>query len=130
MKLSGILEWAKLDQADDTFGDPKWKITLRPDPNSIEKILEMKAQGVKNNLGKDEKGFKITFSRPVSKVMRGELVNFDPPEVTDIHGDSLPSKIGDGSKGDVIVTLYSHSTPGGGKAKAARLDGVKVKELV
>lgn len=130
VKLSGSFEWAKTIHPDDKFGEPKWKVTLRPDQMSVEKILEMKAEGVKNTLGKDEKGFKINFSRPVSKVMKGEVVKFNPPVVTDMTGEPITDKIGDGSEGDLYLTLYSHSTPGGGKAKAARFDGLRISKLV
>jgi hypothetical protein len=47
-------------------------------------------------------------------------------------GSPLPSgaSIGNGSDVTVLLEVYTHGTPGGGSAVAARLEGVRVDNLI
>ena len=56
---------------------------------------------------------------------------FPPPEVLGPDGKTpITDLVGNGSKVTVKLETYTHNTPGGGKAIAARLAAVKVEELV
>ena len=120
--------WA-YTQAPDPWGS--WCITLYPESEALEKIRELQAKGLKNVLKKDEEGWFIKFRRPQSKEIRGRIVPFTPPEIVMEDGKTpLQGAIGNGSDVTVKLEVYPHSTPGGGKAVAARLYGVMIHNLV
>lgn len=126
--LQGKAKWARV-----TTPDPwgNWKITLYLTPDSYNEVMRLKAEGLKNIIKKDEDGHHVTLRRPVNKEIKGKLVGFAPPEV--INPDGTPLRdvlIGNGSDVTVKLEVYSHKTPGGGQAKAARLQGVRVDNLV
>jgi hypothetical protein len=108
----------------------KWKHVLYLDPESLEKVRELQAQGVKNVLKKDEEGYYTTFSRPGQKVYKGIVKGLAPPEILDgslpkmADGSYPPMRpdvmVGNGSDITTVLEVYEHGTPGGGKAKAAR----------
>lgn len=126
--LQGKAKWARL-QTPDPWGN--WKITLYLTPDSYNQMSALKNEGVKNIIKKDEDGYHVTLRRPVNKEMRGKLQGFAPPEV--INPDGTPLRdvlIGNGSDVTVKLEVYSHKTPSGGYAKAARLQGVRVDNLV
>ena len=108
-----------------------WSATLHPDAKSLEIIRDLQAEGMKNTLKKDDDGYYTKFRRPVSKMMRGKVQAFTPPEVIDKDGKPLDGKkIGNGSDITLKLDVYEHGTPGGGKAKAARLEAVRVDNLI
>lgn len=126
--IKGKLSWVKVNRPNDWGA---WTVTVHPDQASLEIIRELQAQGLKNVLKKDDDGYNITFRRPTSKMIRGKVVGYAPPEVIDKDGNPLHGiNIGNGSDGIVKLEVYQHGTPGGGKAKAARLKTVKVVNLV
>ena len=108
----------------------KWSLVLYPDAEALEIIRDLQAQGVKNTLKKDDDGYYITLGRPTEKVMRGKVVAFTPPLVLDTEGNQTTSPIGNGSDVKVKMEVYSHGTPTGGKAKAMRLQGVQILNLI
>jgi hypothetical protein len=111
------------------WGD--WNVTFYPDGNALEEIRDMQANGLKNILKKDENGYYITFKR-AHRVERGDktFVNTPPSVVASDGQTPVTDLIGSGSKVTVKLETYSHGTPGGGRAIAARLAGVQVDELV
>ena len=125
--VQGKLSWVRCDKPDE-WG--KWKATIHPTPASLEKIRELQAEGLKNVLKKDEDGYFIAFSRPTQKMIKGKVVGLIPPSVVDENGAPFNKPIGNGSDGILKLEVYQHSTPGGGKAKAARLESVKVTNLI
>lgn len=127
--VRGKLSWVRTTQPNE-WG--KWTCTIHPDNASLETIRELQGQGVKNVLKKDDDGYFTTFSRPTQKMMKGKVVGLTPPEVLDKEGKPLAKDIlvGNGSDGIVKLEVYSHGTPGGGKAKAARLMAIKVENLI
>lgn len=127
--LKGKAKWAhRLFQPDLEFN--KWSTVLYPDKESLEKIRDLQAEGVKNVLKKDDDGYYTTFSRPTQKLMKGKVVAFTPPVVTDKDGQPFTDPIGNGSDITIKLEVYQHGTPGGGKAKAARLMAVRVDNHV
>lgn len=126
--VQGKAKWAKLQQPDE-WG--KWKIVLYPNPESLEMIRDLQAQGIKNVIKKDEDGYYTTFSRPTSIQAKGKVVGLAPPEVLEADGKTVfKNLIGNGSDVTLKLEVYQHGTPGGGKAKAARLMSIRVDNLV
>lgn len=127
--IKGKLSWVKT-QVPDEWG--KWKVTVHPTPESLEKIRELQGEGIKNVLKKDDDGYKCTFSRPTQKMVKGKVIGLTPPEVLQADGKTPLTGVlvGNGSDGTVKLEVYQHGTPGGGKAKAARLLSIKVDNLI
>lgn len=108
-----------------------WSVVLHPDAESLEIVRGLQAEGMKNTLRKDDDGYYTKFRRPVSKKIGNIVKTFKPPEVIDKDGRPMDGlKIGNGSDLTLKLEVYQHSTPGGGKAKAARLESVRVDNLV
>jgi hypothetical protein len=127
--VKGKTKWFRHDVPDREY--QKWSHVLYPDPDSLEKIRDWQAQGMKNVLKKDEDGWNISFSRPVSKVYGGNVTTFQPPLVVDAEGKPLRNvSIGNGSDVTTKLEIYSHKTPGGGKAIAARWESTRIDNLV
>ena len=127
--IQGKISWLK-NTVPDEWG--KWKVTIHPNAESLEKIRELQTEGIKNVLKKDDDGYYTTFSRPTQKMIKGKVIGFAPPEVLQADGKTPLTGIlvGNGSDGTVKLEVYSHGTPGGGKAKAARLLSIKVDNLI
>lgn len=127
--IQGKLSWVKVTVPDE-WG--KWKVCVHPNEESLNKIRDLQAEGIKNVLKKDEDGYYTNFSRPTQKMMKGKVVGLAPPEVLQADGKTPLTGvlIGNGSDGVVKLEVYSHGTPGGGKAKAARLLSIKVDNLI
>jgi hypothetical protein len=131
--VKGKVKWFKPHVVDNRFGDAKWKHVLYPDAESIEKINKLKEQGLKNIIKKDEDGYYVTFSRPFERKLKdGTRVGMMPPEV--LGKDGIPLKegilVGNGSDVTTKLEVYSHASPGGGKAKAARWLSTRIDNLV
>lgn len=127
--IQGKLSWLKFTVPDEWN---KWKVTIHPNAEGLEKIRELQTEGVKNVLKKDEDGYFTTFSRPTSKMIKGKVVGLAPPELLQADGKTPLTGVlvGNGSDGVVKLEVYSHGTPGGGKAKAARLLSAKIDNLI
>lgn len=128
--LKGELWYARTDTPEtDPWGNTNYKVTLYPDKESLSNIMELQTQGIKNNLKKDDKGYYITYKRPHEKKMKGKNVELGQPRVLNADGTSLSDFIGNGSKGEVKLEIYEYAFQGR-KSKAARLDSIKVNELI
>lgn len=127
--IQGKLSWVKV-QTPNEWG--KWTVTVHPNNESLEKIRELQGEGMKNVLKKDEDGYFTQFNRPTQKMMKGKVVGLVPPEVLQADGKTPLTGVlvGNGSDGVVKLEVYSHGTPGGGKAKAARLLSIKIDNLI
>lgn len=109
----------------------KWSVQIHPNDLGLEKIRELQGQGLKNTLKKDDDGYHCNFSRPVTKETRtGKVLSFAPPEVFDKDGVPFEGSVGNGSDVTLKIEIYSHDTPGGGKAKAARWTSARIDNLV
>lgn len=125
--FQGKLKWPKLDRVND-WG--KWTVVLYPDAKALERIRELQAEGVKNVIKKDDDGYYTTLSRPNTKLIRGKVVAFDPVKIVDKDIQPFIGSLGNGTDATVKVEIYSHPTPGGGKAKAMRLESIRIDNLV
>lgn len=127
--LTGTLYWVMTDNPDPLYND--YRTTLYPDQASLPKAMDLQSQGVKNTLRKDDIGYNLIYRRRHEQDMRGKKVVLGPPQVAKADGTPLKgSEVGNGSKGAIILELYSHKTPQGRQSKAARLASVRVDELV
>lgn len=113
----------------------KWTCTIHPDPESLEKARELQAAGVKNVIKKDEDGYNVTYSRPFEKEFKDRAgvtrkIGFTPVVVLDRDLQPFDGLIGNGSDITVKLEVYTHGTPSGGKAKAARLASIKIDNLI
>jgi len=128
--VSGKMSWVRVVKPDLTYNC--WSVTLHPDTTSLEKIREWQGDGLKNQIKKDDDGWFAKFRCNVSRERKdGSIWTFEAPKVVDKDGRPFDgSIIGNGSDGTLKLEVYEHPTPGGGRAIAARLVGVKVDVLV
>lgn len=109
----------------------KWSVQIHPNDKGLEIIRDLQAQGVKNQLKKDNDGYYTSFSRPVTKeTSTGKILSFTPVEVFDADGNPFDGLVGNGSDATLKLEVYSHATPGGGKAKAVRWVSARIDNLV
>ena len=118
--LSGKAKWARLFTPDEKYKN--YKIDLALDDASKETFVE---SGMTMQSKAQEDGIFITFRRPESKVIKDELVKFDPPLVTDGDGNKVESLVGNGS--DVTIKVVVYDTV---KGKGHRLEAVRVDNLI
>lgn len=128
--IQGKLSWAKLVIPDQMYNC--WAVTIHPIPASLDLIRDMQAEGLKNVIKKDEDGYYVKFRCPVSRQRKdGSVWAFKQPDVLDQDGNPMDGNlVGNGSDGTIKLEVYEHLTPGGGKAIASRLVGVRVDNLV
>lgn len=124
--FQGKCKWAKPDKPN-KFGN--WSIDFYPTPKDLDRIKEL---GLKNRVKTDKEGDGeyVSFSRPTSKVIKGKVVGFAPPQVVDAQGMPLNVHIGNGSDVTIKVDYYSYETPSKEKGHAARWSGVRIDNLV
>lgn len=131
MDLKGKLMWCRLVDLN-RYG--KWSLDLYPDAESLEKLRELQAEGVKNIIKKDDDGYHVQISRPPTiEFAKGAVLSVTPPRIRDKDKNPLPANvlIGNGSDGTVTVETYVHRIPNTEKrAKAMRLFGVTVDNLI
>jgi hypothetical protein len=128
IEVQGKSRWAHLLQLN-KYG--AWSIELFPTRDSLEIIRELQADGLKNVLKKDpEDGWYIAFRREPTKKIRGAIVNFPAPMVMDAEGKKFTGEVGNGSDVTITLEVYTHGTPSGGTAVAARLKAVRIDNLV
>jgi len=123
----GTAKWAQLglgptpeDNADKEY--KSWKLNLYLSDDSWEDFAR---SGLQLKAKEDEDGRYVTFRRPFSKVIKDDLVKFEPPKVTDAEGVGFRDYIGNGS--EVIIKVATFDTR---KGRGHRLEEVKVVTLV
>lgn len=118
--LSGKAKWARLFTPDDKYKN--YKIDLALDDTSKQTFVE---SGMTMQAKQQDDGTYITFRRPEAKLIKNELVKFDPPTVTDASGNKVESLVGNGS--DVTIKVVVYDTV---KGKGHRLEAVRVDNLI
>lgn len=110
----------------------KYSMVLHPNAESLEKIRDLQAEGVKNVIGKDDDGYFVRLSRPSEIKIDGKIKGLVPPEVFGPDGNPLRDVlIGNGSDVTVKMEVYLHKVPASDKkAKAMRWLAIKVNELI
>src|SRR5438045_2345113 len=62
----------------------KWSLQFYPNQDSLERLRELQAEGLKNIMKKDEVGYHMQISRPVSiEFSKGVATPVLPPKVRD-----------------------------------------------
>ncbi len=109
----------------------KYAVQIHPNVKDLEVIRELQSQGLKNVIKKDDDGYYISFTRPVTKEYQsGRIQSYAPPTVTDKDGNIYEGQVGNGSDATLKLEVYEHATPGGKKAKAARWVSARIDNLV
>lgn len=114
--LDGTALFSHLNKPNE-WGNYTLKLTM--DDENYTKYSELKL-GLETH-----EGNAVFFRRPHSKIIKGELVEFGPPEVVDIDGKPFNKMIGTGSK--VAIKISSYDTI---KGPGHTLLGVQVVDLV
>lgn len=129
--LKGKVKHCRHIQPDTGFEPHKWSVNFYPDEESLNKIKELKKEGVQNHLKNDDDGWWMKFSRPTERVFKGVKEGLAPPRVIDKNGVPIEVRIGDGSDGVISLEVYQHKTPQPGIfKKAARWRGLRVDNLI
>jgi hypothetical protein len=109
----------------------KYSVQIHPNAEGLEKIRELQSRGLKNTIKKDDDGYFVNFTRPVSKEYKtGKIQTFAPPTVTDKDGNIFEGQVGNGSDVTLKLEVYEHATPAGGRAVAARWASARIDTLV
>lgn len=157
LEFEGKVAWAQVYEPDNAFGATNWKLNLFPkDDNEWARIKAagiQKRQQENNDPSKGPTGKFIQFTRPANKVIKGNMVCFTGPIITN-HDDAVivdyidaetekrifsydpndknkvvrrgkPIAIGNGSDVKIRVAVYDTL-----KGKGQRLEAVKVLNLV
>jgi len=128
IKIKGKTKWFKY-AALNKFG--KWSHDLYPDAESLEKLRDLQAEGMKNVIHKDDDGYWITFSRQPFITKRDQSKTPLAPPVVMKDDKPFHENVGNGS--DVVTTLevYQHNVPNSTKkAKAVRWYGSDIVNLI
>lgn len=134
--LEGDFTWIKCNpEYPEVFEGPdgekkSWSATIHPVPASLEKIREMQADGIKNKLKRDEKGWFAKFSIPTEKKNKktGKVIEvYKAPTIVDNDGKVITDRIANGAKGFMKLNFYEHKA-GTGTSFAARLVGLKLTD--
>ncbi len=136
--LQGKCTWNYLTMPDAQFGEPKYKIKLYPDAASYEKILKLKEPpAIMNVIGKDDDGYFINISRPVTINNRGKMQALPLPQILDgknplPNGGFAPldARVGHGSDVTVKCEVRSYNTKAKTAGRSLRLTAVRVDNLV
>lgn len=109
----------------------KWNTLLYPDEESIQKIKDLKKQGVQNQLKMDDDGWHINFSRPLERKWSGQVEAMEKPKVIFKDGTPCEVSVGNGSDGVISLEVYSHKTDRPGEyKKAARWKGARLDNFI
>jgi hypothetical protein len=117
--FSGTAKFPRLGSTDD-WGNYSIGVILDPPSQA-----EFDVSGLRLQPREYDGDTFITFRRPDSKPIKGEIVKFGAPKVIDAAGTPVTALVGNGSKVTVKVAVYDSL-----KGKGHRLDTVRVDELV
>lgn len=128
--LKGKVSWVRYITPDEKFG--KWSVRLHPDEESLKTLQTLQMEkAIKNQFKKDEDGYYMQFSRPISRKIKGKEIAMTPPVVLNADGTPMEGvAIGNGSDGIVKLEVYSYPTPTGGRGYAARWDSLRIDNLI
>lgn len=118
--LSGKTKWAKLRKPDDKYNN--FQLPLYLDKKSWELYDTL---GLSLSKKKDDDGDFVTFKRPVSKLIKNEIVEFGPPKVLSKDNSEFDGLVGNGSEVTVKISVYDTM-----KGPGHRLETVRVEKLV
>jgi hypothetical protein len=131
--INGIAYWASIQKPNTKF-EPKWCIDVVVSKDEAEKFSDLckslKETGKETlpKITKDEEkgGFVIRFEQ---KVARADGSSNNPPRIINADGEPFTDLVGNGSKVDVLYSLYKAEYKGKTWIKPG-LRGVKILDLV
>lgn len=151
VKMTGKVYWAKVYEPDVAFGASNFKIDFFPETE--EDWEKFKKSGIQKGVKENENGKYFQLVTPSYKMIKGDIVNFTGPIVTDADGGVIvdyvnsetnarvrsytnsekskvtrrgnPISIGNGTKVEVTVVVFDTF-----KGKGHRLQEIKILELV
>ena len=118
--LTGKVKWVKVRKPDEKYNN--WTLNFYPDDRS-RKIYD--ESGLQIRYKQDDDGEFLIFRRPAEKLIKGEVVKFDPPKVWDAKNQPFDGIIGNGSEATVKVAVYDTI-----KGKGHRWEAIRVDKLV
>ena len=126
--IQGKASWFRAKQPNQW---DKYSVQIHPNAEGLQIIRDLQAKGLKNTVKKDDDGYFVNFTRPVSKEYKsGKRQTFAPPTVVDKDGNSYDGQVGNGSDVTLKLEVYEHATPAGKNAVAARWASAKIDNLV
>lgn len=118
--LSGKSKWARVYKPDEEYDNTYVVVYL--DDESWEKFDKL---GLGLQPKTDDEGRHVKFRRPMTKMIKGEAVEFGLPKVVDKEGKETNVLIGNGSTVTVKICVFDTR-----KGKGHRLEAVRIDELV
>lgn len=140
IEVEGLVSYAKIYEPDDYNGKEFWSLNLHPDEENRDKIKAAGCQTKFKKEGNEEysnvPGGFYKFKRDLEATIKGEKVEFNPPEVFDADGKPLVTYdgsemkgqkllIGNGSKISVTLEVYKTQIGNG-----TRLRSIKILDLI
>ena len=120
--FSGKVNWAKVRKPDDY---DRYTLDLYMDEKSWP-LFEESGLNLKRRENDDGETF-VKLSRPIEKEIKGNTVEYGPPEVLDAEGNELPEDVLIGNGSDIICKVAVYDTRAG---MGHRLESIKVIDLV
>ena len=120
--LSGTAYWAKVHTPDPKYN--RYTVDLALTDDSLKKFKEL-GLGLKLRKNEETGESIIRLARPVSKIIKGDLVTFPGPKIVDKNNAEITDLIGNGSK--VVCKIVVYPTV---KGPGHRLDAMMVTDLV
>ena len=136
--FTGKCQWAKVYKGQEDQRYQNFGLDVELDEKNLAIYKEsgiqthLQVSGEKSQTGREitwcdgRKGVTfVKFKRPVSKLIKGQLVNYGPPSVLDKDNQPFDKPIGNGSSVTCKVVVYDTA-----KGKGSRLETVRVDEWV
>lgn len=149
VKFNGKAQWAKVYTPDEFRGAVRWSMDLiMTDDKEWEKFKDL---GIQKKVKEGDDGKYFNLTRSTTKLMKGKLVHFTPPQIYDKDGMVIvkyvdeagidvrsyddpnkvirrigdPIMIGNGSEVEVTVSVYPTAMGPGN-----RLESIKIIDLI
>ena len=105
-KIKGQIKWAKnVIEPDDFRGSSNYKVNLY----NVDEAA-WKSSGVQTRPKQDRDGDMVyVLKRPVKKLIKGDIVEFGPPEFVMSDGSPVTKMVGNGSNVEVEYITYDTS---------------------
>ena len=118
--FTGVAYWAKLEEPDQKY--QYWGLDLALDEESKQKFKE---SGLTLKVKKNADGAEVvSLRRPVQKLIKGELVDFEKPKLVDKDNNDYVDRplVGNGSFVTCKVLVYNTRKGPGHRLEAVRVD--------
>lgn len=126
--IKGKVSWFRAKQTNQWN---KYSVQIHPVHEDLEVIRGLQSRGLKNVIKKDDDGYFVNFTRPVTKQYKsGKVQTYAPPQVFDKDGNLYEGQVGNGSDVTLKIEVYEHDNQAGGKAVAARWVSARIDNLV